>query len=191
MYLVGKNKEHIAKVPKKTTGKNYVFGKVSYPSAPYSLLKFGKANVNEAERENYEALPAVVRKEFTPDYRMIRGVVVQERVMDFDGTPSLSMIEHEKKFGKIDNKFFWEKIDQLKEIFTKEQEPLFNTFGDGSNIMVKKISETEWKPMLIDYKRLGRRSFPFQADLLLKDAVRNKFLRQFRRFEERFRPESV
>ncbi|MDZ4226896.1 MAG: hypothetical protein U1D26_00280 [Patescibacteria group bacterium] len=62
-YMVGPEKDHVAKIPKEGVVKHYPFGSVTYPTALYTLLKFGKANVNEADYANYKALPEAVRKE--------------------------------------------------------------------------------------------------------------------------------
>ena len=160
-----------------------------YPSAPYTLLKFGAANINEVDYANYQSLPETVRKEFTPEMRMIKGIVVQERVVDYDGEPSLTIGEHTRKFGKLRNRIFWEKVERLKHIFLAEEEPLLGVFHKGSNVMVKKVTEDEWVPVLIDFKRVSGRSYPFQPNLQLKAEVQKKFLRQFEKFENDYKPE--
>lgn len=186
-YLVGPKKDHVAKIPKDVIEKKYRFGTVPYPSAPYTLLKFGSTNINEVDYANYQSLPEAVRKEFTPEMRMIRGVIVQERVVDYDGEPSLTIGEHTRKFGKVENPIFWERIEQLKRTFLAAEEPLLGVFHKGSNVMVKKVSEDEWVPVLIDFKRLGGRSYPFQPNLQLKGEVQKKFLRQFEKFESSYK----
>jgi hypothetical protein len=188
MFVVGPQKDHVAKIPKEIIEKKCPFGTVHYSSAPYTLLKFGKANINEADFENYQALPEVVRNTYAPSTRMIQGVIVQERVMDFDGSPSLSMEEHTRKYGKIDNDFFWRKIDELKELFLSEEKPLLGVFQKGSNIMIKRVSENKLVPVIVDFKRLGARSYPFQPNLALPGEVQKKFMRQFEQFEKNYRP---
>lgn len=188
VFLVGPDKDHVAKIPKESIKKKYPFGTIDYPSAPYTLLKFGKANINKADYENYEALPTVVRERFTASTRMIQGVIVQERVMNYDGTPAVSVEEESREHGKIENVPFWKNIDELKDIFLSEERPLLGVFHKGSNILVKKTSADKWMPVIVDFKRLGARSYPFQPNLIIPNEVRNKFLRQFEVFEREYRP---
>ncbi len=187
-YIVGPKKDHIAKIPKAIIEKKYPLGTIPYPSEPYTLLKFGKANINEVDYANYQKLPEAVRNNFTPNTRMINGVIVQERMQNYDGTPSVSIEEHTQKYGKIQNKFFWETVEKLKQAFLLEEQPLLGVFHRGSNILVKKLSENEWIPIMIDFKRLGARSYPFQPHLNIKDRLQKKFLRQFKSFEEDYKP---
>jgi len=186
-FLVGPKKDHVAKIPKDAIEKNYPFGTVRYPIPPYTLLKFGNANINETDYENYQALPAVVREKFAAPTRMIQGVIVQERVMDYDATPSLSVEEETREHGKIGNVPFWKDIERLKKIFLSEGSPLLGVFHKGSNVVVKKMSADKWAPVIIDFKRLGGRSYPFQPHLLLRSELQKKFLRQFENFEEKYK----
>lgn len=186
-FLVGPNKDHVAKVPKDKIDKQTPFGKVSYPGPAYTLLKFGNTNVNIVDFENYQALPEIVKKEFAPKNRLLNGIIVQERVFDYDGTPSLSVSEYADQFGKISNKNFWNKVEELKEIFLKEKEPLLGVFADGSNVLVKKLSEEEWVPIIVDFKRLGARAYVFQPHLRLPGEVQKRFLRRFERFERNYK----
>ena len=186
-HVVGSRKDVLAKIPKEKIKKKFSFGTVSFPAAPYTLLKFGTTNINKADWENYQALPEIVKQQFTPKTRMERGVIFQDIVMDFDGAPSLSMDDHYRQFGKIDNVYFWTKIEELRGIFLNAKQLPFDIFHGGYNIMIKKTSEDTWLPIIIDFKRLGKRSYLFQPQLLLNSEMRKKFLRRFKRFEDKYR----
>ncbi|MCR4325385.1 MAG: hypothetical protein NUV59_01085 [Patescibacteria group bacterium] len=190
-FLVGPDKDHVAKTPKTSIEKKYSLGTVHYPSSAYTLLKFGKTNINEVDYENYKALPSTVREQFAASTRIIQGVIVQERVMNFDGAPSLSVEEETREHGRIENTSFWEKIDELRRVFLAEERPLLGVFHRGSNILVRKASAEEWLPVIVDFKRLGARSYPLQPNLILRDELRKKFLRQFEAFEKEYKPEGV
>jgi hypothetical protein len=43
----------------------------------------------------------------------------------------------------------------------------FDIFHFGNNILVQRISENKFKPIIIDYKRLGWLSYPLQINLIL------------------------
>lgn len=190
IFVVGDDRATVAKVPRASIKKRYPFGEMSIPAAPYVLLKFGVVNVNEVDHRNYLALPEIVRTLYAPSTRMLKGVLVQERVLDFDGSPSLSVDEYVAKHGRIVNKHFWEEVRCLKDLLLTERVYLLGAFYGGSNIMIKRLSPTDWRPILIDFKRLGNRSYPFQPHLSLRSNLEKKFIRQYARFCRKFAPTS-
>lgn len=187
VFLVGPGKDHVAKKQREMVRKKYPFGTVHYPSAVYGLLKFGNTNINKADYQNYLALPPEVRAQFAPKSRLLKGVMVQEQVMDYDGSRSLSVDEHVERSGKIRNEHFWSDVDKLKEMLLDDESFLFGVFSGGANVLVQKKSPDVWRPMIVDFKRLGRRSFPFQVSLALKRNLKMKFDRHFERFTRRYK----
>lgn len=65
----------------------------------------------------------------------------------------------------------------------------FDVFHYGNNVIVKKLSETESFPMIVDFKRVGWKSYPLQPQLAFLSERRKKFFRRLGRFEKTFRPE--
>ncbi len=191
VYVVGPEGKHIAKLPRPIIHKKYPFGTVPMPGPAYTLLKFGNTNINKVEFENYKALPNSVRDVYTPKCRLIKGVLIEERVFDGDGTPSRSIDEHIAAGETLDNEHFWKEVDTLRETLLADKAYLLGVFYGGSNIMVQKISPEVWKPVMVDFKRLGRRSYPFQPHLWSDANLEKKFLRQFERFERAHRPKSL
>ncbi len=108
------------------------------------------------------------------------SVLRMERVKNYDGTPAMTLRRHEK----IDNPYFWKKFDELVEFLKAKKIPLMDFSPD--NIMVKKISDNQFIPVIVDYKRMSRRNYLFQPSIwLLKGAV-NKMLRRAERIRRTF-----
>lgn len=142
-----------------------------------------RRRMNEEEKAIYENLPAELKPFFNPIVDASRKCLVTARPMDYDGQHSRPV----RDYGRISNAGFWQQIDEIVRLLDKHQIWFFDTFQVGTNIFVQRLSETNWKPVIVDYKHIGWKSFPMQFNLLFDAEKRKKFYRSYRRFEARFR----
>jgi len=133
-----------------------LFGaKIRIPGNIASKARF-LGDPNALELANYKrflaSAPAGVQECLARPLRIrkFRGrtVLAAERAMDFDGKTSKSI----SKNGKIESRLFWQKFRQLIDFIVEKNIP-FNDISP-SNILVKRISETESIPVLEDFKRM-------------------------------------
>ncbi|MDQ1343611.1 MAG: hypothetical protein QG650_330 [Patescibacteria group bacterium] len=133
-----------------------------------------------------ESFPDELRG-FVPDsVRLEKECLIMARAIDFDGTPSKTLFET----GPIGDSGFWEAVDFITEVLDRERLYFFDIFYKGNNVLVKRLSETESVPLIVDFKRLGWQAYPLQPNLILESEKRRKFFRRLRRFEEAFRLEN-
>ncbi len=146
-------------------------------------VTFLRRRMNQEELKTYRNLPVELKEYFNPIIDASQDYLVTGRPMDFDGTYSRPVCA----YGKVSNEIFWKEVEQVVFLLDKHKIWFFDTFQIGTNILVQRLSETEWKPVIIDYKHLGWRAFPMQLNLLLNSEKRRKFYRCYRRFEKKFR----
>ncbi len=140
-------------------------------------------NVNAEEFQLYKSLPGSL-KEYLPSYMEMKDdILIMERITDYDGNFSKTVLE----YGRIENDNFWEETERIARILTEEKVWMFDIFHHGNNIVVKKISEDTFIPVLIDFKRVGWRAYPLQLNLLFEKEKRKKFRRRFGSFLKRYR----
>ncbi len=140
-------------------------------------------DVNKEEFLTYSSLPVELRPYFSPVVDLKEDHLVAGRPVDFDGNPSRSLSE----YGKVRNEYFWKDIDIIVSLFRKYDIWFFDAFRLGENVFVQKLTDKEWKPVIVDYKRLGWKSYPVQLNLLFNSERKKKFFRRLNRFEESFR----
>ncbi len=146
---------------------------------------FLRRRMNHEELNTYKSLPAELKEYFNPIIEASDDRLVTGRPLDYDGTHSRPVCD----YGKVSNEMFWKEVEKVVALLDKHKIWFFDTFQIGTNIFVQRLSETEWKPIIIDYKHLGWKAFPMQFNLLLPSEKRRKFFRCYRRFEKRFRAE--
>lgn len=144
---------------------------------------FLRRRMNHEELKTYKSLPAELKEFFNPIIDASDEYLVTGRPLDYDGTHSRPVCV----YGKVFNEMFWGEVEKLVSLLDEHKIWFFDTFQIGTNIFVQRLSETEWKPIIIDYKHLGWKAFPMQFNLLLPSEKRRKFFRCYRRFEKRFR----
>ncbi len=142
-----------------------------------------RRGLNREEYDTFNRLPEDLKPYFNPVIKVSEDYIVTARPLDFDGKHSKPVFE----YGRISNETFWHEIDEMLKLFEKYNIWFFDAFLKGRNVFVKKRSENEWVPIIVDYKRLGWKAYPVQINLLLDSEKKRKFYRYFKRFESNFR----
>ncbi|TVR43009.1 MAG: hypothetical protein EA394_02305 [Bacteroidia bacterium] len=142
-----------------------------------------RRRMNHEELDTYNSLPGELKPFFNPILQAEKEYLVTARPTDFDGSHSKPV----RDYGKINNPEFWHDVEHIVSLLDKHKIWFFDTFQVGSNIFVQRLSESTWRPIIVDYKHLGWKAFPMQFNLLLASEKRKKFYRSYRRFEQNFR----
>ena len=145
-------------------------------------LKYFRKKINLEEYETYKGLPEEIKKFFNPVHEASENYVVTSMPLDYDGTPSLSL----KKTNSVENKKFWDDVTYLFHFLIDNQIWFFDVFN-GNNMFVLKQSKDDWVPIIIDYKQLGWKAFPWQVQLLLNSQKRKKLKRQYGRLVSKYK----
>lgn len=111
-------------------------------------------------------------------------ILIMTRPMDYDGNYSKTVRDH----GPVNNRAFWRHIDEIVGLMLANDIFLFDIFHCGQNILLNKVSEDEYMPIIIDFKRFGAKSYPLQPNLLMKSERKRKFLRRLKDFKQKFMP---
>ena len=181
-----------AKVLKPFRTKSYPLGiTLTVPTHIYTLFKFGIADINRFEYAVIENLPPELRQ-YAPDRNEIIAVnnrdtaLVSTRQYDFNGQPSKTLHE----LNSLENEHFWREIDRIAEMMFDHRLYFFDIFHLGNNVIVQQEDTETARPVLIDFKRLGQRMYPFQFDLLTHRGRQSKLLRRLEQFRMRFKKSS-
>ncbi len=145
--------------------------------------RFYRRNVNREEYDLYRCLPVTLREYFPSYVELKDDMLIMERITDFDGSFSKTVLE----YGRVANEYFWKDVETIVEILKKERLWLFDIFHYGNNMVVKKVSEKVYRPVIIDFKRMGWNSYPLQVNLLFESECRKKFHRRLKKFVRRFK----
>lgn len=156
---------------------------ISIKSELFSLIKFWNDNINIIEYEVIKKLPKELLEYFPRIIYLENWVLYMERPRNYDWTYSITLQEH----GPTDNEAFWEHIEKIERICRDNKFRLFDILRMWKNILIQKISETEFKPVIIDCKRTENWSKLTQPNLLLNSERRKKFYRRLARFMKDFR----
>jgi hypothetical protein len=177
--------ETCAKFLRRTREKNYGPFSIAFPMRPYTLLKFGTSDFNELELQNYNYLMSRVPESSHQYFARINGletidgqsVSICQLIRDSDGSISKSL----KKFGPVDSVEFWDSIEHLRKIILDLGIPYFGVNAD--NIVVRQ-EESRVKPVFVDYKRVGMRTYPFQPWVCMRGKKAKKINRLFGRLDK-------
>ena len=145
--------------------------------------KLYRRNVNKEEYDFYRSLPSSLREYFPSYVELKDNMLIMERITDYEGEFSKTVLE----YGKVTNEYFWKDVETIVEILTKERLWLFDIFHCGNNMVVKKVSEKVYRPVIIDFKRMGWHSYPLQINLLFESECRKKFHRRLKKFIKKFK----
>lgn len=146
-------------------------------------LRLLRPRMNQEELDTYNRLPELLKPYFNPVIDARREYLVTARPLDYDGSHSKPVCD----YGRVSNEYFWEEIEKIVELFEQHNIWFFDAFQIGTNVFVQRLSEEKWKPIIVDYKRLGWKSYPVQLNLLFDTEKRRKFYRKYRRFVQNFR----
>ena len=141
-------------------------------------------DINQDEFEIIKGIPAELKFFFPQTVSKNGKMLISKRPKDFNGQYSKPVLE----FGKISNPYFWDASDFIVEELIKHKLWLFDVFHLGNNILVQKLSESKYIPVIIDCKRSGYFSYPLQANLIFDAEKEKKLLRRHLRFKEKFKP---
>jgi hypothetical protein len=170
--------------------KQYPLGmKVTYPMWLYTRFKYGVSDIIQYEMQAAQTIPREVQPYLLENQTLgqtSRGetVLCADKVLDWDGVPSQTL----NRVGKVSNEVFWQHVQSICDELERHHIYLLGVFHGGNHILVQKLSQNEWRPVLLDVLKLGRTMYPFQVNLWRASSVRTKFYRQLQRFRNRFMP---
>jgi len=151
--LLKKQKPHIIK--------KLLFIEVRIPTSLYILANYAIRDLHKYEYKQYESIiskmPSDLHKCFAQVHEPILNgktcYSIHQLVIDHGGQISKALSE----YGKVNDEQFWRLIDELENRFLENR---IYYFSVGSpNICVSKQADERLIPVLIDYKRCGRRTF--------------------------------
>ena len=180
-FAVKRSKPHVVK--------KALFVKIPVPMSVYSLLRFGIRDLSQYEYDQYQSIismtPARLHKFFAKVHKPIKNgkacYSINELVMDHDGQVSNTLFE----YGKIEDEQFWKTLDDLENVFLDKK--IYYLSIGPHNICVNKQAGGQLVPVLIDYKRIGVRTFRHQLLLYIPYFIRLKMRRRFQRMRKRFK----
>ena len=108
-------------------------------------------DINQEEFEIIKRIPDSLVPFFPDKISKNERMLISCRPKDFDGSYS-RLIE---ETGIISNPYFWGAIDFIASEMIKHKLWWFDVLHLGNNVLVQKISETKYKPIVIDCKRAG------------------------------------
>ncbi len=150
------------------------------PGRRFQAFFFWK-NTNVKEYQLYKTIPSEIKPYFNPVIEAEKEYVLTERPRNHDGSFASSVKSHHK----ISNASFWQHVKNLFQ-YLEENELWFFDVLNGNNMFVQKNSETDWRPIVVDYKRLGWKAFPWQIYLAFNRGNRNKLRRRYRKFVAKY-----
>lgn len=164
---------------------------IRVPMRVHMGLKHGRLTPNELEWKHFHTffkrVPKSLRENFAQPYGLSRGkegvILYMEAISDYTGQRSLSLNE----FGVVQNPFFWKKFDSMLRWMIDSGAVHFALKPE--NIVVKRISETESIPVLIDYKNMDPRRYFLQPWLRIPALAREKMLRRYARVRRKYSAE--
>ena len=137
------------------------FIEVNVSAKLYTLLLLGTKDLNRKELDITQSLPFTLQSYLPSTIFLQEDCLVMERPIDFDGAYSSTLQE----YGPVGNEYFRNCVQDIRHICIQNNLRFLDTFHRGNNILVKRISEHAYKPILIDLKRLDPSFYPLQPHL--------------------------
>ncbi len=143
---------------------------------------------NELEWANFQRYfqnaPASLRQHIAPiSRRKIKDGHVMHQirlVKDFNGSISRTI----EATGKIANAHFWKSFQRMVDELVRAHIPFYDF--SSKNILVKRVSPTNWIPVLVDYESMGPHSARWQFWLRSKYFSGLKVRRRAERLQKQF-----
>jgi len=181
--------KYIIKLLKPQVRKSYGPFNLDFPSDFYIKWCFGIRDFNHYEYEVYRKLIKKIPKEFENNFAKIYSVgrlneksySISDAILDENGEVSQPL----STYRKLNEPAFWSQMEKLEEILIEKAIPLMDIRGE--NILVQK-NNGRVSPIFIDFKRYGRKVYPYQFWLFSKDRLIAKIRRRFQRLKERHMP---
>jgi len=157
---------------------------IDFRTPLFIFFKFGVTDLNAMEYKAIKKMPVELTPYIPTDIELIDEGLVMGRAKDMDGSYSKMMT---KNFDLIHNKAFWKHIDIIVEIFRKHKIFPSDILYIGNNLIVKKVSEEEWIPVIIDFKRMN---MGFDLFSYFEFGNEKTFNRRLARFKKTYKPTS-
>lgn len=148
----------------------------------YLKIKFGISDMNKLEFDQITQLPEALKVYIPSNIKLTNEGLLMGRSRDYTGKYSRNLIE----FGKVRNKYFWNCVDEICNIFEENNLWYHDVFFKGNNLLVKKISRHKFVPIMIDLKEIGKTLNPIQFNLMLRSERKKKFYRRLREFKNKY-----
>jgi len=169
--------------------KKFLFIEVLVPTSLYILITYGIRNLSEYEYKQYQSIISKVPPDLHTCFAKVYKPLsvnkacysINQLVIDDDGQLSKTIAE----YGKVSDDHFWSVIDELETLFIEKH---IYYFGIGAfNVCVKLHADGRIIPVLIDYKRIGIRTFWHQLLLHFPYFMKLKIRRRFQEMREKHR----
>lgn len=141
-----------------------------------------RRRTNLVEARVFRRVPQEIRPYFNPVLEAEPEYVITRMPQNADGTTARSLHSH----GRIANVGFWNHVERIHYTLAQHRLWLFDVLN-GHNLFVVEKSAQDWRPLIVDYKRIGWRAFPWQVNLLLESERRRKLDRRYRTLLARYR----
>ena len=180
-FAVKKLKPHIIR--------KVLFVRTRVPSSLYTLLRFAIWDLSTYEYKQYQSIisktPADLHQCFAKVHKPIKAgkitYSIHQLVTDQDGQVSKTLFE----YGGIDDEQFWNMVDDLEKLFLDKK--IYYLSIGPHNVCANRQADGRLIPVLVDYKRVGVRTFWHQILLYIPYFIKLKVRRRFRRMREHFR----
>lgn len=180
--------DFVLKFLKPCVNKQYGPLQLHFPAGLYTACKFGIPDFNQHEYAQYQRIINALPQESHDNLAHIHyvthhaghSVSVSDLVRDSDNTPSHPLSD----YPGIASGSFWEQLDGLENALREYRIPLMDIKGE--NILVQKNHDGA-RPVLMDYKRHGSRTYPFQA-WMSEEQQLERMSRRFQRVRDQYQP---
>ena len=177
-FAVKKSKPHIIR--------KVLFVKVRVPSSLYTLARFAIRDLSDYEYKQYQSIiskiPADLHKCFAKVHKPIKNgkscYSINQLVIDDDGQVSKTLFE----YGAITDEQFWNIVDDIEKLFLAKK--IYYLSIGPHNVCVNRQADGSLIPVLVDYKRIGIRTFWHQLPLYIPYFIKLKMRRRFQRIRE-------
>lgn len=139
--------------------------------------------MNLEEFNSNVSLPEELKPFFNPVLEAKRNYLLMNMPKNHDGSYSRSVKSYK---AIIANEKFWKEVEQLFFLLDKHEKWFFDVFN-GNNMFIQELSESEWVPLIVDYKQEGWIAYPGQINLILKSERQKKIKRLYDRFTKKYK----
>ena len=140
-------------------------------------------DINRKDARIYNRIPRQLKTFFPKTHYNNGSYLISERPRDYDQSFSKTLQECKN----ISNDHFWNDIEFIVKEMVKCKLWYFDVFHLGNNIIVQQVSEQAYKPIIIDFKRVGWSSYPLQINLLFPKEKERKLYRRLEQFKNTFK----
>lgn len=179
---------NVLKLLKPTFVKKHFFLKFNYPTDTYTKHNYGIQDFNQYEYDMYnqfkDKIPTNLSESFIQPLIVgkyqLRSASISELVKNQDGSIANSLETH----GPVKDQYFWKKFNELEQVLNDNKIYLMDM--KPLNILVK-TSDDGLKPVLMDYKRFGKQTYPFQFWMQTDKQLADKMNRRIQRLKEDYK----